>query len=432
VIPPEDPDRSLVVPFRLAHACLGVLLCLPVRPAGLQDLERRCLEVRSGGMPLRVLQFGDSHTAFPGLQREFTAAFQGSLGSGGLGFGLPWVRPMAGLRCQASGGWRRAPKGLPSGAAGLENGWLEASVPGETASVEGSFTHVRVHFQSQPGGGTARILADGQPLGEVSLAGDRAALAVFERALPPRSGSRRLEVVTTGPGAVRILGLALEDGRGSVDSFVAYNGFQAAWLLDIPEDLFAAQLRAERPDLVTLAFGTNEANDPLFDPEKYRQDLGAVLTRFQRAAPQAAIALLGPPDARLPRALPGALESVIAIQREAAAATGAWFWDQRAFMGGPGSIEAWNRSGFAREDRVHFTREGYQRLARGFLDGLSGHLGGALAAASRPAPVPTPVPAAGGDHPIYVFKTLDGRTLITDDPAVVAGERGEWVGRAPQ
>jgi lysophospholipase L1-like esterase len=416
------------LPPRLILAFFGALLCLPSAGGDLQGFAQRCLQAKA--TPVRILQFGDSHLALPGVQRLFRGVFQAQCGDGGPGFGLPWVRPQTGLRAQVSSGWHRPSRQMPGAVAGLQDTWLEAVRTGEAASVEGAFSHVRIHFQGLPGGGSAKILVDGRLLEEVALQADPPELKVFERSLP---GSRRLEVVTTGSGPVRLLGLSLEEPAGAVHSVMAFNGLQASWLLTIPESLFAAQVKAEAPDLVILAFGTNEANDRLFDAELYRRDLESLMTRFELAAPAAALVLVGPPDARLPRSLPGALEAVIEVQRAVSAHHGAYFWDQRAAMGGAGSIAAWNQSGLANRDLVHFTQAGYQRLAKAFLDPFFQRLAqlagpeGAFQVAWKPEAAP-----ARPDHPIYVFRTRDGRTIITDDPANVAGEQGAWEGRPPE
>ena len=439
--------------FRWILAFLGALLPLQAAPdADLQGFALRCLQARARLGPVRILQFGDSHLAQPGLQRNFQEVFRTRFGAGGTGFCLPWVGPQPGLRAEASSGWRRLPKAADGAQAGLQNGWLEAVRTGETATLEGAFSHLRLHFQSLPGGGSVQIRVDGRLLEELSLQAPAPGLQLFERDLP---NARRLEVRSSGTGPVRLLGVSLEEPAGAVHTVLAANGLQASWLLGVPDALFAAQVAAERPDLVILAFGTNEANDRLFTAESYRRDLETLLTRFRKAAPTAALALIGPPDAQLPRSLPGALDRVIEVQQALAMRWGAYFFDQREAMGGPGSVVEWGQLGLANRDRVHFTQEGYQRLAGAFLEAFFARLA-PLAAACEPlkqdprlgkaaegafqVPVrsvrqptpPPPVQVASGARPIYVFKTRDGRTIITDEPANVAMEQGDWVGRSPQ
>jgi lysophospholipase L1-like esterase len=62
--------------------------------------------------------------------------------------------------------------------------------------------------------------------------------------------------------------------------------------------------------------------------------------------------------------------AVIRALRSAALASGAAFVDQRALMGGDGSIRAWARRGLAARDLVHLSRGGYGRVADTLVDGL--------------------------------------------------------------
>jgi hypothetical protein len=62
--------------------------------------------------------------------------------------------------------------------------------------------------------------------------------------------------------------------------------------------------------------------------------------------------------------------AVIGSLRSAAFATGAAFVDQRALMGGEGSIRSWARRGLAARDLVHLSRAGYERVASALVDRL--------------------------------------------------------------
>ena len=159
-----------------------------------------------------------------------------------------------------------------------------------------------------------------------------------------------------------------------------------------------------------------------------------------------AILLLGPPDCFLPRGRPGALGLVEQTQREAAQEAGGLYASLREAMGGEGSIEAWLRQGLALKDRVHFSAEGYLRLARAGLGILFGRLessapkGDLRGAFELPAAAPrllgrfefAPAESAPASHPIYTFRSEDGRLFITDDPSKVQGLKGAWVGRGPE
>lgn len=411
----------------------------------------RALRARAGLDTLRVLHFGDSHTGARSFAATWRAYLQAQFGEGGTGLGLPWLAS-AGPRCGRSSGWQAHQPTLRNGSDGLSGpggSYLEAQRPGERAWVEAPFRRLRLHLLRQPGGGRLRVRVDGREVALVDLEGPVEALCLQ----PDLAGDgRRLELECLG-GAVRLLGLALENGPGASYSATGTNGAQAAWLLRSDPGIFTAVLSREAPDLLVLAFGTNEASLGDFDPEAYRRALRAVLDRFRAAAPGAALLLLGPPDSVLPKARPGALKEVARIQAELARQAGALFVSQQEAMGGAGSMPAWVVEGLALKDRVHFSAEGYARLARAGAAALLGRLERALPAGddprlakARPGAFSLPAQApqllgrfepaqaepATAPRPIYTFRTEDGRLFITDDPSKVEGLRGSWVGRGPR
>jgi lysophospholipase L1-like esterase len=401
----------------------------------------------------RVLQLGDSHTAARAFAAAWRSHLQAQFGDGGWGFGLPWASTAA-PKCGRSPGWTLHQPSLRNGTDGLSGpggAYLQTSRAGEAAWVETPFRHLRIHLLRQPGGGRASIRVDGRESSQVDLNGPIEALCLEPEL--PREG-RRLEIVALG-GAVRILGVALENGPGATYSALGVNGAQASWLLRSEAGIFESVLRRERPDVVILAFGTNEASLGDFEPEAYRRSLASVLSRVRSGLPGGAVLLLGPPDSHLPRARPGALTAVLKAQQEAARGIDGLFVPLREAMGGEGAIQAWSREGLALKDRIHYSAEGYLRLARAGLGplfarmersrpGLDGsedpRLARALAGAFElPAQSPrmvgrfeaVPVESAPASRPIYTFRTEGGRLFITDDPARVEGMRGTWVGRGP-
>jgi lysophospholipase L1-like esterase len=128
---------------------------------------------------------------------------------------------------------------------------------------------------------------------------------------------------------------------------------------------------AERkPNLIIIAFGTNESGDADWTPSTYEQLLARILRRLRAAAPQASILIFGPPDrADLPMAA-RRMPFVVDAERRAAIANNAAFWNSYAAMGGPGSMNTWKARGLAQSDQVHLTTPGYIRLADLFYGDL--------------------------------------------------------------
>ncbi|MBK8595436.1 MAG: hypothetical protein IPN83_07580 [Holophagales bacterium] len=428
------------------------------RPPG--PLIEHLLEARAGvpGARLKVLHLGDSHVGAEPLSsalKELLGALAGGDGGPGLFFpGLPFNGTRSrGVELKLSAGWLRsygsAP--LPPGDTGLSGGFVEARRTGETLRVDGPFAALELFLLRQPGGGAVRVRVDGRIAGGVDLGGASPDLAVFRWSGPAAS---RVEVETSGAGPVRILGISLTNGRpGLVYSPAGVVGAQANVLLRCREELFVRQLAADPPDLVILAFGTNEARETAFDPVVYGATLETVIRRVRRGAPSAMVLLTAPPDqerttAGGSRPVP-ALSLVTEAQRLVARRTGSAFFDLREAMGGAGSVRRWIRStpSLAQPDHVHFTTAGYERLARlvagelartfetgrqRFASASAGLKEAALAARPvvlpdelpRPARLARSVPAGGdgrtassrtaGGGDLHSYRDSSGRLVVTN------------------
>ena len=100
-------------------------------------------------------------------------------------------------------------------------------------------------------------------------------------------------------------------------------------------------LKALRPDLIILAYGTNEAFDNTLDMAQYRDQLTRTVAQLRRVQPRAVILLVGPSDSIKQRGArtcatrrPQSLPQVVQIQRQVARQANVLFWDWQAYMGG--------------------------------------------------------------------------------------------------
>ena len=446
-------------------AFLGLVLLSAAPTAGAAavvpaPLVTRLLEARAGigGARLRVLHLGDSHVSAEPLGRTLRDLLGGVAGGEagpGLVFpGLPFNATRGrGVTVTLSPGWTRTygREPLPPGETGLCGGFAEARRAGATLALAGRFASVRLHLLRQPGGGSALVRVDGRLAGRVDLDG-ASDLALFRWSGPAAS---RLEVEAADARPVRVLGVALEEERGGlVYSPAGVVGAQANVLLRCREELFVRQLAAEAPDVVILAFGTNEARDSGFEPGAYSATLETLIRRVRRGAPAALVFLAGPPDQEKSaggggRPVP-ALSLVTATQRDVAARTGAAFLDLREAMGGAGSVRRWVRSSppLAQPDHVHFTAPGYERLARFVAADLVATLERErerVAAAEAPFVLPASVPsrpyaaeraAAARPEPreteggsgLRSYRDASGRLVLTN--LDVAPPRAPELGRA--
>ena len=163
-------------------------------------------------------------------------------------------------------------------------------------------------------------------------------------------------------------GSAANDGRSVLYQPMGVNGARAKRLNEMSESSgFLEGVSHSRPDLIVIAYGTNEVTDLDWTVDSYARMLTGIIGRLKSAAPDASILIIGPPDRSVAgsgrwtsvRRMPLLLEA----QKRAAFLAGAAFWSEYDAMGGAGSMNAWVTRGLGRFDHVHFTASGYDKLA---------------------------------------------------------------------
>ncbi|HKQ53200.1 MAG TPA: GDSL-type esterase/lipase family protein [Pyrinomonadaceae bacterium] len=344
-------------------------------PAGLEKFFRALSTVKRRIEPVRIMHFGDSHTAADILTAEIRRKFQAEFGDGGAGYMVPrnpMSTPRRGVLSGATSGW--AVDGIGgrvevNGIYGLAGIGLSTTQPDERAWIEAQCNHFEVYFLRQPGGGTIDITIDGMSVLEqpMSLASD-APLPDYFTAPLPADRMHRIEVRTIGTGKVRILGIVTEHIAPGVSyDVLGINGARAKRLVSWNDTAFVDNIVQRKPDLIIVAYGTNEVSDDDWTTESYQRMFAAILRRFKRAAPQASILVYGPPD-RADIALGGRMTAMIEAQRRAALEVGAAFWSSYGAMGGPGSMDVWASMGLGQGDRVHLTKDGYIRMGSMFYE----------------------------------------------------------------
>ena len=329
--------------------------------------------------PVRIMHFGDSHTAADILTAQIRNQFQRDFGDGGAGYMVPrnpMSTPRRGVISGATSGW--AIDGIggrveANGIYGLAGIGLSTTQADERAWLETNCNHFEVYFLRQPGGGTIDILLDGTSVLEqpISLASD-APLPDYYTFDTPADRLHRIEVRTVAPGKTRILGIVTEHIAPGVSyDVLGINGARAKRLVSWNDTAFVDNIVQRKPDLIIVAYGTNEVTDDDWTIESYQRMFAAILRRFRRAAPQASILVYGPPD-RGDVALAGSkMPAMIAAQRRAALEVGAAFWDSYGAMGGGGSMAAWASMGLGQGDRVHLSKDGYVRMGSMFYEDIS-------------------------------------------------------------
>lgn len=399
---------------------------------GLAALERG-----QRGEDLRILQFGDSHTAADYQTGPLRRSLQQRFGDGGRGFvsvGRPWrMYVQEGVHLNGMTGWSpergRFVKGqfAGDGRYGLVGVSIATAQRGARAYTDlaAPASRIELAYLEEPRGGTLDVIVDGARVQRIKTCGPLPRSAYVSLDLP--EAPHKIELAASGDGSVRVFGMTLDRPKVGVTlDALGVNGARAGDLLRLDESHFAGELRHRDPGLVILAFGTNESADDVPLPT-YEKQLVDVLGRVARAVPSASCLLLGPPDraekhrvvvppqegqgqatvqtiwTTVPR-----LVAIATMEQRVAEAAGCAYYSQLDVMGGPGSIAGWAMEDPPRAmlDRIHLSRQGYAELgdavARDLIQAYDAYRSVTPSApAARPATPPllppsaSPVPVAG-------------------------------------
>ena len=331
--------------------------------------------------PVHILQIGDSHTAGDRITGAVRAALQARFGNGGRGVlppGIPYdgYRPLQ-IQVEArdwtmtqeplasTAGYSRVGVGLAGGQAirfGADPVLTLTPESGGRPRVFG------LCGRAGPGSGAIRLrTAAGEGLADFAAPEAGPVCREIELA----TVAEAITLTPVGQG-VSLYDLWLATGGPGV--IVSNLGVVGATLRDLAardEAVTATELAYWRPQLIVLAFGTNEGFDDGLDRVAYEALLRGQIARMRRLAPAASLLLMGAPDAVRTgvtggcsadglRRPPPSLAVVRDVQRRVAADMGVAFWDWHGRMGGDCSADrlALRAEPHMLGDRVHFTTIG--------------------------------------------------------------------------
>ncbi len=349
--------------------------------AALEKFFRALAATKAGRRidPVRIMHYGDSHTAADILTAEIRRDFQREFGDGGAGYMIPrnpQSTPRRGVVGGATSGWwidGVGQKGMAEPFLGLAGLSLTTDRANESAWLQTTCKRFEVYFLKQPGGGAIDILVDGRSVLEqpISLQAD-APTPDFYASEAPADGEHRIEVRTVRPGKARIAGIVTEHlSPGVTYDVLGINGARATRLRGwVNETSFLYNVELRQPDLIILAYGTNEVTDDDWSIESYQRMFAEILKRLRKVAPQASILVYGPPDRGDNQTAVAKMPAMIQAQRNAAIEAGAAFWSSYGAMGGAGSINSWASLGLAQGDRVHLSSGGYTRMGAMFFEDM--------------------------------------------------------------
>ncbi len=261
----------------------------------------------SGGRPVHILQIGDSHTAGDAITGAWRDLLQARYGAGGRGV-LPPGRPYDGylthdVTVTMSPGWKVAADfganwSSPSPPLGLAAFSLTSQSEGASMAIVAEpralFDRFTVCAIARPGAGRLALHAGTESADFDLASGDARPECRTMRLAQPAATA---DLATSG-GPVTVTSWAtFRDAGGIALSNLGVVGSQLVHFSRTEDTVLAEELRAYQPDLIVIAFGTNEGFTARFSTFEYELILRTQIGRIRRLAGNVPILLLGAPDA---------------------------------------------------------------------------------------------------------------------------------------
>ncbi|MFZ4169066.1 SGNH/GDSL hydrolase family protein [Enterobacter ludwigii] len=330
---------------------------------------------RSDTETTHIIVIGDSHTAADFLSGQLRTLFQRRYGNGGPGFVSPVKVPgnrYSHVSYSKASGWQLESSRKTKNTAFTLGGNIATPTSlnnFEDITVIDGETELQAQALYRSAGNAALQLGEKT----VSLSDTRGGWMLSPEVPVPPSFSVSLK---GNDSQLAGFWLAARRSHGVIVSALGINGAQISmldkWVSDWP-----GTLSSLKPDLVILAYGTNEAFNISLSAEEYQQTLLRQISKIRQAVPDAAILLVGPDSSIMNKSASGCsarqspvLKTVIDVQKKVAASEHTLFWDWFGFMGGDCSIERWADQGKARPDLIHLTSDGYQDTANALWQDL--------------------------------------------------------------
>lgn len=345
---------------------------------------------QGASVPIVMAVLGDSHVAADLFSGHMRSLLQQRYGEGN-GLLLPLGQPHPGIRSgvvtvQASPGWTsRTVMNTPADGRFLLSGSIaESSRPDQTLLWQTrrrplAFETIELVFQTGPQAGEVALALDGEPVGQFDLSHQNEGMTSI--ALRPKAGgdgtfrSLLLTSRTAKPVVLlQVLVRPLASGISVISTGYPGATFSVLDRMDTPA--FDLALQKLNPDLLVLAFGTNEGFDDHLVLPRYQQMLARQVSRFKKLLPQTQLVLISPPVGG--RATPqqdcGWMEPPkLAMVRQAqdqlalSQSLPIWHWSQIMPQNCAGHQWTLDQPRLMADDHIHLTGEGYRRSAEAFV-----------------------------------------------------------------
>jgi lysophospholipase L1-like esterase len=335
--------------------------------------------------PVRILWFGDSHTAADYSSNSVRRQLAQRLPLGGPGYvslGVPGYRH--GMAKAWSAGDIDVSPHPPArrsreddGVFGL--GGTRVTLRDATAYVAAkpvtAAARVAMNFEL-----SYRLPAESDAL-RVSAGGQEFQLT--SASTVPLAGGIRLHrfsapsdtavEIRVGRGKPQLFGIVMEtEQTGFVIDTLGINGARFGTLLSWEEEALVQMVQQRQPVLIIVAYGTNEVFDRE-SVERHAQRLESVVQRLRRGAPEADCAVIGPTDvAKGGQAAHSRAAAMDAAERATAERLNCVYFSPFALIASEGGYESWARQEppLSLSDGVHFSVRGYTRIGDAFASVL--------------------------------------------------------------
>lgn len=339
--------------------------------------------------PLRVLQLGDSHTAGDYFTGQLRQSLQRDFGNAGIGWLTPGYIPnqrSAQVLLRHPAKWQVVDSKQPKHTGTFPLGGLLQKPTANSAleirvkepPLTGNWTlHL---WQQAPHDGWKVKLPNGKVQALKSSDKTRAAWRHVEMAI---DGAAIQGMKLLAPKGGKLAGIVLDKNSPGVTlDALGITGSVAAVINRWDVATLKQQFSWRSPELIILAYGTNEAFANDFQAETYETELVKTIRLLRQLNPNAALLLIGAPasaktkppfvktNCSLP--LPPSLLKVQQSQLKIAKQEKTLYWDWAAAMGGNCMVKNWlqQQPELMRPDMVHLSKEGYYLSADRFYQAL--------------------------------------------------------------
>lgn len=362
----------------LKHAVPAGKLAMPLDDFN-QALQR--LQANTAQEAVRILWYGDFHTAAGVWPQQVRAQLQERFGAGGAGLvalGLRNYHHGMGTPINV-GPWKTIPLS-PAGSRRKRPGLL--GLLGMGAVAQSSESSSTLELDSTQAWTQGRLsfellfqLPNESSRFNVSVGAVSKPITVDRQSSTVRP-SGLLSFIVESPGEPRIvvdefvesprLFGVIAEGRTPgivLDSF-GIDGARAATPISWNADSWVQQVRARNPSLVVVAYGTNDVGDS-GELSAVGENIAQLISRVREASPFADCLLVGPTD-RVDENWETLLRvaQLDALERRTAGTLGCAYFSAFEVMGKQGGLLAWSQRSppLATRDRLRLTAAGYRRL----------------------------------------------------------------------